>query len=71
MADPIQILTPKCIDLGIYTIDALEKVSGLSIPTTKILRPTYGAHWSMPNNIFIENTAVGVCEANSDFDYNY
>ena len=30
-----------------------------------------GAHWSAPNYIFGETTAVGVIEANSDYGYNY
>ena len=63
--------TPKLVDLGISTINALDEGSGLSTPATRIQRPMHGDHWSMPNNIFGETIAVGVSESESYSDYNY
>ena len=57
--------------MGISTINAMDEVSGLSTPATRIRSPTDGAHWSMPNNITGETTAVGVSEEKSDCDCNY
>ena len=69
-AYPIQTQTPQFFDLGLSTINALDEGIGLSTPATKTQRPTYGAHWSMPNHIFGETTAVGVSGEKSDYDYN-
>ena len=49
----------------------MDKGSGISTPATRIRSPIYGAHWSAPNHIFGETTAVGVSQAKSDYDYNY
>ena len=65
-SDPSQILTPQLVDLGISTIDALDKVSGLSTPATIIQRPVSGAHWMVHNYILGETTAVVVIEEKSD-----
>ena len=70
-ADPIQIQTPKFVDLGFSTINALDEVSDRITLSTRILRPIDGAHWSAPNQIFGGTTAIGVSEAKSDCNYNY
>ena len=71
LADTVQTQTPKFTDMGLSTINALDKISGLSTPDTRILRPTCGAHWSTHNRVFGETKAIGVSEAKSDYDYNY
>ena len=68
---PIQKQTPQFFALGLSTISALDEGSGLSITANIIRRPTDGAHWSAPNNIFGETTVVGLSEAKYDYDYNY
>ena len=67
----VQILTPQFVNLGLSNIDALDKVSGLSNPATRIQRPVDGAHRSAPNHIFGETKSVGEREAKYNYDYNY
>ena len=70
-ADPVQNQTTQLVDLGFSTIDPLDEDIGLSTPATRTQSPADGAHWSVPNNIFGETTAVGVSEAKSDYFYKY
>ena len=58
--DPVQTQTPQFVDLGLYTINALDEGSSISTPATKIRRPTDGDHRSSPNHIFSETTATVV-----------
>ena len=67
-ADAVQTKTPQFMDMRFSTIDTLDKISDLSTPDTRIIRPTYGDHWIMPNHVFGETTAVGVSEAKSDYN---
>ena len=69
-ADTVQIQTPQLMDLGFSAINALDERSGLNTPTTRIRRPADVAHWSAPNHVFGETTALVFSEANSDYDYN-
>ena len=69
--DPVQTQTPKFADLGISTVGALDEGSVISTPATRIRRSNDGTHWSAPNHIFDDTTAVGVIETKSDYDYNY
>ena len=70
-SDPIKNQTPQFMDLGFLTINALDKISGLSNPATRIQRPTDGYHWSASTHVFGEAKSVGLSEAKSDYDYNY
>ena len=67
----VQNQTPKLVDLGIATINALTEVSGLSTPATRIWRPTDGDHWRAPDNIFGKTIAVVVSDSKSGYNYNY
>ena len=67
----IQTQTPQFTDMGFSTINALYESSGIITPATRIRRPTDGSHWSVPNHVFGEATAVGMSGAKSDNDYNY
>ena len=69
--DIVHTQTPQFMDLGLLTINALYEGIGISNPTTRIRRPSDGAHWSEPNHVFVENTVVGVSEAKSNYYYNY
>ena len=71
VADPVQTQTLQFMDLGFLTINALDERIILCTFTTIIKRPTGGAHWSAPNHIFGETSAVKVSEEKSDYDYNY
>ena len=64
--DPFQTQTPKFVDMGLSTINALHEGSGFSNPVTRIRISEDGSHWSTPNHIFGQATAVGVIEAKSD-----
>ena len=52
--DPVQIKTPKFMDMRFYTINALDEGSGLNTPDTRIQRPMNGAYWISPNNILVK-----------------
>ena len=69
--DPVQTQTLQFVDLGISTINTLDEGSSLSTPDIRIRRPTDSYHWSAPNYIFGEATAVVVSEEKSDYDYYY
>ena len=60
MEDTVKTQTPQLFDLMFSTINVLDEGSGISTPNSIIRRPMYGAHWSLPKNIFGETTAVGV-----------
>ena len=64
-ADPVQTQTPQFMYLGISTINALDKSSGLSTPATRFQRSTNGANWSAQYHVFGEVIAVGVSETKS------
>ena len=69
-ADPVNTPAPKFEDLGISTINALDKDASLWTPATRIGRPTDVAHGSTPDHIFEKNTAVGdAVSAKSDNNY--
>ena len=51
-------LASKFVDLGISTIDALDKGASLWTPVIIFGSPTDVAHWSAPDHIFGKNTAV-------------
>ena len=51
-ADPVNTPAPKFEDLGISTINALDKDASLWTPATRIGRPTDVAHGSTPDHIF-------------------
>ena len=60
--DTLQTQTPLFMDVGFLAINTLDESSGLSTPATRIRRPMDGAHWSAPNHVFGDTTAVGVSE---------
>ena len=69
--DPVQTQTPQFMNLGFFTINALDESSALSTPATIIRQPTDGSHWSVPYHIFGEVTAVGISAAKSEHEYIY
>ena len=70
-ADPVQIQTPQFMDMEILTINALDEISGLGTLATKTQRPADGSHWSAPDHVFDEATAVGMSESKAYPYYNY
>ena len=59
------------MDLGLLSINTLNKSGVFGTPATRILRPTDVSHWSATYHVFDEATAVGMSASNSDHDYNY
>ena len=58
------------MDVGFSTLDSLDKGAGLWNPDTRFGRPTYLSHWSAPDDIFGETTAVGDAGiAKSEYNY--
>ena len=70
MEDPVNILAPQFLDLGLLTINALDKSASLRTPPTRIRRPTDVAHGSTNDHIFGITTAVGDAVGTKS-DYNY
>ena len=69
-ADPINILEPQFMDLGISTIGVLDKGASIFIPNTRVGKPTDVPHWSAPNHIFGKAIAFGDAVIEKS-DYNY
>ena len=69
-ADPVNSVAPKFVYLGFSTVDVLDKGAGLWTPATRVGRPMDVAHWSAPDHIFGETTAVGDAVSTKS-DYNY
>ena len=59
------------VDLGILAVNASYEVNIFGTPATRIRRPTYGPHWSAPDHIFGEATAVVMGATKSELEYNY
>ena len=70
-ADVVQTQTPKFMDMGLSTFNTLDERGVLGTPATRIRRPMDGSHWSGPDHVFGEATAVVMSAAKSDHDYNY
>ena len=69
-ADPINIPAPQLFDLGLSTINALDKSASLWTPTTRVGRPTDVAHGSAPDHICGKVTEVrDRVSAKSDYSY--
>ena len=69
--DTVQTQTPQFKDLGLSTINALDKSSSLGTPAAIIQRYIYRSYWSAPDHFFIEAIGVGLSAEKSDHDYNY
>ena len=70
MADTVNIPELQFVDLGLSTINVLDKGTSRWTPTTRFGRPTDVSHWSTPNHIFGKNTVVGdAVRAKSYYNY--
>ena len=69
--DPVQTQDPHFIDMGLLSINTLDKISVLGTPATRFLRPTGVFNWSAPDHVFVEATAVGMNASKSYHEYNY
>ena len=69
--NPFQTQAPDFIDLGILTINKLNKIDVLGTPATSIQCPTDGSHLSAPDHVFGEATAEGMSAEKSYHNYNY
>ena len=68
--DIFNIPAPQFVDLGISTINALDKGFSLWTPATRVGRPTDVAHWSALDHIFRKTKSVGdAVSVNSDYNY--
>ena len=71
VGDAVQTYTPQLVYLGLPTINTLNESSVLGNTATRIISPTYVPHWSVPDHVFGEATAVVMSAAKSYHDYNY
>ena len=70
VANTVNIPAPQFVDLGISTIDTLDKGSSIWTPVTIFGRPMDVTHWSARDQIFGKTTPVGdVVSAKSDYNY--
>ena len=67
----VQTKAPKFVDFGLPAINKLNESGVLGTPATSIKRLTDGSHWTAPDHVFGEATAVGMSTARSDLDYSY
>ena len=68
--NPVQTQDPHFMDLGLLAINTLNEIVVLGTPDTMIQRPTDRFHWSAPDHVFSEATAVRMSAAKSDHNYN-
>ena len=54
------------MDLGLPSINTSNELGILGTTTNRIINTTYGSHWSAPDHVFGEATAVGMSAASSD-----
>ena len=59
VTDPVNLVKPQFMDLGISTINTLNKDAGLWRPATRVRRSTGVSHWRAPDHVVGESTAVG------------
>ena len=68
--DTVQNQAPDFMDMGILAINILNERGVLGTPDTRIQSPIDRYHWSAPDHISGEATAVVISAANSDHNYN-
>ena len=59
------------MDLVLLAVDTSDEFVILGTPATRIRSQTDGSHWSAPNHVFGEATAVGMSAASSYQDNSY
>ena len=52
--DPINISVLQFVDLGLSTMNAMDKGTSIWTPATRVGRPTYVSHWRALDHIFLE-----------------
>ena len=54
------------VNLGLPVVNASYEFNTFGTPASRVRRPTYGPHWSAPDHIFEEATAVGMSRTRSE-----
>ena len=67
----IQTEAPQFVDLGLPAVNTSNKFGILGTLATRIRMLEDGSHWSAPDHVFGEATAVIMSVARSDQDYSY
>ena len=67
----VQSEAPQFVDLGLPAVNTSNEFCIISTPATRIRSPKDGSHWSAPDHVFGEATAVGISGARSDQYYSY
>ena len=62
---------PNFVDLGLPANNTSDEFNAFATPSTRIIRPTDGTHWSASDHIIGEATAVGMSATRSELDYSY
>ena len=62
---------PNFVNLGILAVNASDEFNNFGTPATIFRGPTDGPHWSAPDHVFGEATAVGMSGKRSELDYSY
>ena len=69
-ADLVNIPAPQFVDLGLSTIDALDKGASILTPATRVGRPMDIDKWNELDHIFGKTTSVGdAVREKSDYKY--
>ena len=56
---------PNFVNLGLPAVNASDEFNTFVEPSTRVRRPHYGSHWSMPGHVFGETTLVAMSATRS------
>ena len=59
------------VHLGLPAINASDEFNTIIAPAIRLIWPTYGSHWSAPDRVFGEATAVQMSGTRSEQNYSY
>ena len=62
---------PNSVDWGIRAVNTSDEFNIFFTPTTRIRGPNDGTHWSAPDHVVGESTAVGMSATRSELDHSY
>ena len=57
--------------LGLLAVNAPDELNTFDNPTPRVRRPKDVSHWSAPDHVFGEVTAVGMSGTRSEQNYSY
>ena len=71
MSNAIRTKAPNFVNLWLPAVSISDEFNTFGTPNIRVRRSTDGTHWSVPDHIFGEVTAVGMSRTRSKLDYIY